>query len=276
MTKNQHLNRNDNNTTTHPQDLPRQLDPTTNNQKRKILRLYIIQIQPLLLPLAHFLLQLLLLKIYRRPNQPLLPPKKRHIQRDRLPPCPIEEKTAKQTTRSPQNQIRIKRKNLNDLRRPHQNKRGRQRKDTSGDKRLHRLVPGKNPRQSILLDKRPYRLVEKTFHHAQLQSNAEQSAGDEGAVLGEIVVADDGAGGSLEEAVEGVGGGADGFEGVGVEVTGGEGDGFGGVGGLGGEEEGGQGGGCWGDGVVVAGGMIGSRFEFQRVPGVAVTKRVEG
>jgi len=80
----------------------------------------------------------------------------------------------------------------------------------------------------------------------------------------------------LEEAVEGVGGGADGFEGVGVEVTGGEGDGFGGVGGLGGEEEGGQGGGCWGDGVVVAGGMIGSRFEFQRVPGVAVTERVEG
>lgn len=80
----------------------------------------------------------------------------------------------------------------------------------------------------------------------------------------------------MEEAVEGVGGGADGFEGVGVEVPGGEGDGFGGVGGLGGEEQGGDGGGCGGDGVDVVGGMIGSWFGSQSVPGVTVTERVEG
>mmetsp|Transcript_13382 Transcript_13382/g.24217 ORF Transcript_13382/g.24217 Transcript_13382/m.24217 type:complete len:273 (-) Transcript_13382:113-931(-) len=203
--------------------LSNNLDTTAHRQKRNIRRLDIIEIQNILL-LAQRLLQFLLLKIHRRSHQPgLEKPKEGNIQCNWFPPCSIEEEPPEESTRSTHDQISVKCDNLYELRRTHQNKSSRQRKNSPRQKSLHRLMKWQNPIKTILLNKRPHRLVEKTLHDAQFQTNPKQSTGDEGSVFFECFVSDYRAGGSLEETVKSVGGAADWFEGVGIEGSFGEG-----------------------------------------------------
>ena len=67
-------------------------------------------------------------------------------------------------------------------------------------------MQGQDPANTILLDKGTDRLVEEAFDDAQLQPNTEETTGNERTILDEAFVTHDGPGGTLQEAVEAIGG----------------------------------------------------------------------
>ena len=79
-------------------------------------------------------------------------------------------------------------------------------------------MEGQDPREAVLLDKGDDRLVEEALHHAQLQPHTQQPASDQRRVLLGVLCADRHLDEGLAEAVEAVGGWADGLKRARVEL----------------------------------------------------------
>mmetsp|Transcript_5202 Transcript_5202/g.15018 ORF Transcript_5202/g.15018 Transcript_5202/m.15018 type:complete len:327 (+) Transcript_5202:436-1416(+) len=214
------------------------LDRTTHEDHRNFPRGHI----------PEALRDLLSFLLLRWSNDPRLPRPEPNVQSDRLPHRPVEEERPEQPARDAHERVPVHGDDGNELSRAHHDEGRGEGEDGPRDERLDRLVQGEDPAEAVLPNERADRLAEEGFDHAQLEADAEQAAGDEGAVLAEGLGADHRLGRTLQEAVEIVGRRADRLEIFGVEVGGelrGDGDGRGGdgvVGVDGQQREGGKGG----------------------------------
>ena len=150
----------------------------------------------------------------RRSNHPRLEKPKSNVQRHGLPPETIKRKTSDDPGGQPQQEVDVGDDHREELGRPDQDEGGGDGEDAAGQKRLYSLVEGQHPRQAVVADERADGLVEERLQDAQLQPHPEQPAGDQRAVLGEVLGPHQRLGRLLQDPVQAVRGGADGLEGL--------------------------------------------------------------